>query len=576
LLKKYWDRYWKLFCLSIVCVGLEALASLLLPTIVSRIVDVGLVNNDLNYIVRSAGLMLAITVAGALMASSRNVIASIVSQKFGRDLRLDLYAKIQYLSVTSIDKMSRASLITRLTNDVTQIQNFANGLMRVFIKAPIVCIGCLVMSVILSLELSIPLMVILPIIGVLIYLNIKIGYPLFKKVQLAIDNINAIMREHLSGIRVVKAFNRQDYEEKRFAVKNEGLYGSSVTAMRMMAVFTPAIAFVVNIGIVAVLWRGGSMVGGGTLEVGKIIAFVNYLTQLIIYLNIITNVFNQLIRAFTSYERIKEVMDAGGEEAPAAAREEISPAAPKLEFKDVTFYYNSSGELPALRKISFRCGRGETVGVIGATGAGKTTLLNLILRFYRIDGGGPNEGAIYIDGIETGSMPAETLRGKIAWVPQESGLFTGTIKDNIRWGRKDATDGDVIRAAEAACAHEFISSFADGYDTMLGRGGVNLSGGQKQRVSIARALIKQPEILLLDDSTSSVDFTTERKIRENLKSLAGSLTCIVIAQRISQVRYADKIVVMDKGMISAVGSHDELIASSDVYREIYESQIDSL
>jgi len=460
------------------------------------------------------------------------------------------------------------------------VQNFANGLMRIYVKAPVVCIGCLVMAIMLSLQLSISLMIILPVISLLIFLNIKIGYPLFKKVQVAIDNLNAVMREYLSGVRVVKAFNRQSYEEERFDEKNEGLYTSSVKAMRMMAVFTPAIAFVVNMGIVAVLWFGGGMVFDGDLEVGKIIAFVNYLTQLIIYLNIISNVFNMLIRAFTSYERIKEVMVSGGPEALRAAdKNEAAPPQgdpPKLEFRNVTFYYNASGELPALNNISFSCGRGETVGIIGATGAGKTTLINLILRFYSLDGYRLNGGGIYLDGEETRNMPAGALRDKIAWAPQESSLFTGTIKENIRWGKKDASEDDLIRAAEASCAHDFISSFTDGYDTMLGRGGINLSGGQKQRISIARALIKEPEILLLDDSTSAVDFTTERKIRENFRKISGSLTCIIIAQRISSIRYADKIIVMDKGMAVAAGSHEELMESSSVYREIYESQIDEL
>lgn len=567
MLKKYWNNYWKLFCTAVFFVFLEAMCSLLQPTIVSKIIDVGVKNKDLNYVLRTGAFMVFITAAGSVMAISRNIISGKVSQKFARDLRYDLYKKIQYMSVEKIDALSRASLITRITNDVSQLQTFANGLMRVYVKAPILFIGALVMAVILSLQLSMIFVVLIPILGVLIFLNIKLGYPKFKKVQKSIDNINSTMREFLSGIRVVKAFNRSAYEENRFNRANLELNESATSAMRLISVFTPLLGLCINIGIVVVLWFGGVMVFNDDLEVGKIVAYINYMTQIFIYVQIILNIFNQLIRAMTSYDRVKEVMDI--EETEKLSGKELNDSLKgELEFKNVNFSYHDSSELDVLKNISFNCHMGETIGIIGSTGSGKTSIINLILGYYRA-----KSGKIFFNGQNIDDLNIHDLRSKIAYVPQEVHLFSGTIAENISWGKKDATEDEIEIAAKIAKAHDFIVSFPYGYDTYLGQQGVNLSGGQKQRISIARAVIKKPELLIMDDSTSAVDFSTESLIKKAINEYSNSITTIMIAQRIHSLSNADKIIVLDKGEISAIGTHNELLSTSELYKEIYRSQI---
>lgn len=567
MLKKYWNNYWKLFCTAVFFVFLEAMCSLLQPTIVSKIIDVGVKNKDLNYVLRTGAFMVFITAAGSVMAISRNIISGKVSQKFARDLRYDLYKKIQYMSVEKIDALSRASLITRITNDVSQLQTFANGLMRVYVKAPILFIGALVMAVILSLQLSMIFVVLIPILGVLIFLNIKLGYPKFKKVQKSIDNINSTMREFLSGIRVVKAFNRSAYEENRFNTANLELNESATSAMRLISVFTPLLGLCINIGIVVVLWFGGVMVFNDDLEVGKIVAYVNYMTQIFIYVQIILNIFNQLIRAMTSYDRVKEVMDI--EETEKLSGKELNDSLKgELEFKNVNFSYHDSSELDVLKNISFNCHMGETIGIIGSTGSGKTSIINLILGYYRA-----KSGKIFFNGQNIDDLNIHDLRSKIAYVPQEVHLFSGTIAENISWGKKDATEDEIEIAAKIAKAHDFIVSFPYGYDTYLGQQGVNLSGGQKQRISIARAVIKKPELLIMDDSTSAVDFSTESLIKKAINEYSNSITTIMIAQRIHSLSNADKIIVLDKGEVSTIGTHNELLSTSELYKEIYRSQI---
>ena len=567
MLKKYWNDYWKLFCIAVFFVFLEAMCSLLQPTIVSKVIDVGVKNKDLNYVLKTGSLMVFITAIGSIMAISRNIISGNVSQKFARDLRYDLYSKIQYMTIEKIDSLSRASLITRITNDVSQLQTFANGLMRIYVKAPILALGALIMAIFLSIQLSIVFIIITPILIVLVFLNIKLGYPRFKKVQLSIDNINSVMREFLSGIRVVKAFNRSDYEEDRFNTANAGLNTSAISAMRLMSIFTPFLGLCINIGIIAVLWFGGFMVFNDTIQVGKIVAYINYILQIFIYTQIILNIFNQLIRAMTSYDRVKEVMDVDDSEKPIKVNKE-SKTKGELEFKNVCFSYHDSSELDVLKDISFSCNMGETIGIIGSTGSGKTSIINLILGYYRA-----KAGEIFINGQNIDALDVHDLRSKIAYIPQEVHLFSGTILENISWGKKDATKDEIEIAAKIAQAHDFIKSFPYGYDTYIGQNGVNLSGGQKQRISIARAIIKKPEFLIMDDSTSAVDFATESLIKKAINEYSNSITTIMIAQRIHSISNADQIIVMDKGKISAIGDHWELLKNSSLYKEIYRSQI---
>lgn len=567
-LEKYIKKYWKLFALAVSCLMLEALCDLMQPTIMSKVVDKGVESKNMNYVIHYGALMLGVTVIGALAAIVRNIVSVNVSQRFGAELRGDLFKKIQGFSFDNINQFEGATLVTRLTNDVTQVQNFINGLMRIFVKAPLLCIGSIVMAVRLNPQMSLILVVIVPIIGLLIICSMKIGYPFYSKVQKSLDNVNSIIREYLSGVRVVKAFNRFDFEVNRFERQNDNLMDVSTRAMRVMTVFSPGIALIVNIGIVLVLWIGGIRVNTGKMQVGQIIAFINYMTQILNSLMMISMVFNMFVRAKASAERIWEVFLQENTISTSKNSENYLVDSGMVSFKDVSFSFLGTLGEPVIKNISFSCNSGETIGIIGSTGAGKSTLVNLIPRFYDVC-----EGSIEIDDIDIRKIEAEKLRDEIAIVPQKTMLFIGNIIENIRWGKEDASAEEVEKAARISEAHEFISAFPEGYNTILGQGGVNLSGGQKQRISIARALVKKPKILILDDCTSAVDVSTEFKIREQLKSYINNLTCFIIAQRITSVMGADKIIVLEDGKIVGQGSHEVLIKDCDVYRDIYRSQI---
>lgn len=565
---KYVKKYWKPFCVSIMFLMFEALCDLALPTIMSKIVDQGVKTKDLNLVLSFGGIMLIVTAIGAIAATGRNIVSSNVSQKFGAELRYDLFKKVQSFSFDNINKFETASLMTRLTNDVTQVQNFTHGMMRIFVKAPITGIGSIIMATMLNPPMAMILLGIIPIIAFLIYMSIKIGYPFFSKVQRNLDKVNAVMREYLSGVRVVKAFNRFEYEMSRFEKANEDFTNVSIKATRIMAVFSPSITLTVNIGIVIVLWLGGDRVNRGSMQVGQVIAFINYMTQILFSLVMISHVFNMFVRAKASAERIGEVFD---EQNSMKIKENAIDSANvkgRIDFEQVSFSYEGNAGEPVLKDVSFTCMPGETIGIIGSTGSGKSSLISLIPRFYDV-----NSGNVKVDGVDVRDMDVKTLREKIAVVPQKTTLFTGSIMDNIKWGKEDASSDDIEKAAEVSQAHYFISKFPEGYNTLLGQGGVNLSGGQKQRVSIARALIRRPEILILDDSTSAVDVATESSIRHALKEYSKGLTCLIIAQRITSVMNADKIIVLDNGKVIGIGNHEELMNVCDIYKDIFRSQI---
>ncbi|QQZ08888.1 ABC transporter ATP-binding protein [Heyndrickxia vini] len=566
-LNKYIKKYWLPFCLAVLFLTFEAVSDLLQPTIMSKIIDNGVANKDLDYVFKYGGIMLLVTAFGALAASARNVISGIVSQNFGSELRSDLFRKIQALSFKSIDKFDRASLVTRLTNDVTQVQVFVNGLMRIFVKAPLLCIGGLIMATHLNVHLSVVLAVIVPMVALIIILNMKISFPFFIKVQKALDKVNGMMREYLSGVRVVKAFNRFDYEVNKFSKANDEFQEKSTSAIRIMAIFSPVIMLIVNLGIVAVLWIGGIRVGNGSLQAGTVIAFTNYMTQILFSLMMISMVFNMFVRAKASAARIGEVFDEKND-MTWNNEEKESHVKGRIDFDHVSFSYDEAAGEPILRNLTFSCLPGETVGIIGSTGSGKSSLIGLIPRFYDA-----TSGTIKVNGEDIKQVNPKTLRGKIAIVPQKSTLFTGSVIENIRWGKEDATMEEIERAAKMAQAHDFVMESPEKYETKLGQGGVNFSGGQKQRLSIARALVKQPEILILDDSTSALDMVTESKLKESLKKYANGLTCLIIAQRITSIMDADKIIVLDNGEITGIGTHENLLMNSSVYQEIYKSQI---
>lgn len=567
-LNKYIKKYRSLFCAALFFLTIEALCDLLQPTIMSKIVDVGVANKDMNYVLRMGGLMLLVTAVGAGGAVTRNFLATNVSQRFGRDLRSDLFKKVQGFSFDNIDKFNNASLVTRLTNDVTQVQNFANGLMRIFVKAPLVGIGSIIMAVLLNPRMALVLIAVVPVVSLLIYISMRIGYPYFSKIQRALDRVNGVMREYLSGIRVVKAFNRFDYETARFEKTNEELSDVSIKAMRVMAIFTPGITLSVNFGIIVILLLGGIRVNDGGIQVGQIIAFTNYMTQVLFSLMMISNIFMTFVRAKASSERLAEVFETENSMPVVEMPVNASELKGRIDFEEVYFSYSSTAGEPVLKNLSFTCMPGETIGIIGSTGSGKSSLINLIPRFYDA-----TSGTVKVDGVDVRQLDPKELRDKIAVVPQKSTLFTGTLLDNIRWGNENASLEEVEAAAAIAEAHNFITSFPEGYDTKIGQGGVNLSGGQKQRVSIARALVKNPEVLILDDSTSAVDVATEAKIREALKNYSSNLTCIIIAQRITSVMTADRIIVLDNGKIAGLGTHEELIQSCEIYQDIFRSQL---
>jgi ATP-binding cassette subfamily B protein len=547
---------------------LEAVCDLLQPTIMSRIVDVGVAQRDLNYVLSTGGLMLGVTAIGAVAATMRNLLSTYVSQNFGAQLRSDLFKKVQSLSFENIDRFDRASLVTRLTNDVNQVQVFVNGMMRIFVKAPLTCIGGLIMATQLNPRLAVVLAVVVPIVGLFIYLNMKIGFPFFMKVQQSLDRVNGVMREYLSGVRVVKAFNRFDFEVDKFSHANEELQTKSISATRVMSIFSPAIMLTVNLGIVAVLWMGGLAAEQGDMQVGHIIAFTNYMTQILFSLMMISMVFNMFVRAKASAGRIGEVF---AEENRMTWKEQESlrgDGKGRIDFEHVSFSYEGGHGESVLKDITFSCLPGETVGIIGSTGSGKSSLVGLIPRFYDA-----TKGTVRVDGVDVREVDPKLLREKMAIVPQKTVLFTGTVKENIRWGKDEASDEEMELAARMAQAHDFIERTPDGYQARVGQGGINFSGGQKQRLSIARALVRKPEILILDDSTSAVDVATETKIKEALREYAQGLTCLLIAQRITSVMDADKIVVLDQGELVGIGTHESLLKDCRVYQEIFQSQI---
>lgn len=567
-LNKHIKIYGKKFLIALMFLTVEAVCDLLQPTIMSKIIDYGVARKNMDYVLFMGMMMLLVTAAGATGAVIRSIVSSRVSQSFGARLRGDLFKNIQSLSFDNLDDIESATLITRLTSDINQVQNFAHGMMRIFVKAPILCVGSLIMAAMINPSMALILLALVPVIGSIIYINLKVGYPFFMNIQKSLDKVNEVVREYLTGVRVVKAFNSFEYEIKRFKKANSELAKASIKGMRVMAVFFPIISISVNIGIILVLWLGAGQVNSGNMHVGQIIAFINYMTQILFSLIMLSHVFNMFIRAKASAERIGEVFSQGpGLICPIDA---INPdnIRGKVEFDDVTFSYKGTEGEPVLKNISFVCNPGETVGIIGSTASGKTSMINLIPRFYD-----PNSGSVKVEDIDIRHMNQEVLRKIIALVPQKVTLFSGTILENIRWGNETVSISEIEDAVRAAQAHDFIMSFPKGYDTILGQGGVNLSGGQKQRISIARALVRKPAILLLDDCTSALDMVTEVNLRAGIKNYLGNITCFLVTQRITAVMNADKIIVLDNGKISSMGNHEELMKNCGIYKDIYHSQI---
>ncbi len=563
LVLQYIRKHLGIFLLSMFFLSIEAMADLLQPTFMAHIVDDGVKSADFQQILRYGAIMLGIAAAGAVGAVMRNLFASRTSQTIARELRSDMYRKVQTLSLENIDRLQPSSIITRITNDVTLIQEFINGMMRIMVKAPITCVGAIILIVVQTPR-QIPMMVvILAIAGILIAANMKIGYPRFGKLQKALDRLNNVSREFLSSIRVVKAFNAEKQEREKFEEASQNLAGAGVSAMQVMAVFSPLINLTVNMGIVVLLWLSQSQ---DSAEIGRLMASVNYMTQVLFALGMVTNILNTAVRAMASSSRISEIL----EEQPAQKTAE-NPLETEMNgaitFSDVSFAYAGAGR-EALQHICFSVTPGETIGITGPTGSGKSTLVNLVPRFYDA-----TEGQVLLGGVDVTLMDPGKLRRAVAVVPQKALLFSGTIGENMRWGNERAEQPEIKHAAEIACADEFIHASEKGYDTLLGQGGVNLSGGQKQRLALARALVCNPRILILDDCTSALDAETEATVLAGLRRQLAGVTVLLISQRISTVMQTDRILCLENGKVQGFGTHAELMAACSTYRAIYQSQI---
>jgi ATP-binding cassette subfamily B multidrug efflux pump len=567
-LLKYLKPYWFSAILAPLLMVLEVAMDLMQPRMIQRIVDEGIAQLDLNVVIQTGLLMIGLALLGAVGGVGCTVFSMIASQGFGTDLRSALFRKVQSLSFGNLDKLETGQIITRLTNDVTQVQEVVSMMLRIMVRAPLILVGSVILAILTSPRLAFLLVVLGPIALVVLVWAINRAYPLYSEVQRRLDKLNTVMQENLAGVRVVKAFVRAVHEIRRFGAANDSLMAQTVHAARTVAVTGPATMLALNLGVVGAVWFGGLQVTYGEMKTGELIAFINYLMRTLMSLTFVSMLVMRAARAEASAERIQEVLDSEPDvQDKSDALETFAPQG-RVAFENVTFSYDSDRHDPVLKGISFVAEPGQTVAVLGATGSGKSSLIHLIPRFYDV-----TDGKITIDGADVRDVSEAALRHNIGVALQESVLFTGTIRDNIRYGRPDATDEEVIAAAKAAQAHDFITQFPNGYDSEVGQRGVNLSGGQKQRIAIARALLVQPTVLILDDSTSSVDVETEVKIQDALEDLMRDRTSFVIAQRISTVLKADKILVLDDGRIAAEGRHGELLASSPIYREIYDSQL---
>ncbi|SFS78878.1 ABC transporter ATP-binding protein [Paenibacillus sp. 453mf] len=546
---------------------LQSLSDLFLPTLMSDIVNFGIPEGDVPYIWKIGGVMLIVALLGTLCSILVSFLSSQVTGKFARDLRSRLFRHVENFSLHEFDQVGTASLITRTTNDITQVQNVLLMMLRMMISAPLMFIGGLIMAISQDAKLSVVLVVSLPILAGAIALIAFKGLPLFKAIQKKLDRLNLVLREQLTGIRVIRSFNRTGYEKERFTEANGDLTDTAIKVNKIMAFMMPVMMLVMNFSVIAIIWFGGLRINTGEIQVGNMMAFIQYAMQIMFSLLMVSIIFVMLPRAAASAARINEVLTMKPELADPTVSKPAGKLHGTLEFDNVSFKYPGAEEY-ALKDISFTAQPGEITAIIGGTGSGKSTLLAMIPRFYDV-----TEGSVRVNGMDVRDVAQQELRSKIGYVPQKAVLFTGTIADNIRYGKKDATEEEIRHAAEVAQAAEFISGMEDGYESMISQGGSNVSGGQKQRLSIARALVRRPEIYVFDDSFSALDYKTDAKLRAALVDETVNSTVIIVAQRVSTVRDADRILVMDEGVIVGSGTHDELLRNSEVYREIVSSQL---
>ncbi|WP_214625961.1 ABC transporter ATP-binding protein [Paenibacillus agaridevorans] len=559
---------------------IQSLSELYLPTLMADIVNRGVIEGDKPFIWRMGGYMLLITLLGTTVSILASLYASKISSGFGRIVRGKVFQHAEHFSLQEFDRIGTASLITRTTNDINQVQQVLMMMLRLMVMAPMMCIGGIIMALYKDAELTLVLLVALPVLAGAIWLITSKGMPYFKAIQKKLDRLNLVLREGLTGIRVIRSFNRTAHENERFTEANADLMQTSIKVNQIMAVMMPVMMLIMNLSTIAIVYFGGLRIDNGAMGVGDLMAFIQYAMQIMFSLLMFSMMFVMVPRAAASAARINEVLelepsvtdiDNVSTTAQAVSVGDAKEASPGIggvvEFIKVSFSYPGA-EMPALSDISFQAGRGEITAIIGGTGSGKSTLIHLIPRFFDVAG-----GCVRVGGKDVREWTQEELRERIALVPQKAVLFSGTVAENIRYGKEDATDEEIRRAAEIAQALDFVSAMPDGFDSVLSQGGTNVSGGQKQRLSIARALVRKPEVYLFDDSFSALDYKTDAKLRSALRAETADAAVLIVAQRVSTVMDADRIIVLDEGRIAGIGTHKELMETSGVYREIVSSQL---
>lgn len=565
LLKRLVSYKWAVL-MVLLFVFAQSLADLFLPTLMADIIDNGVVTGDTGYIWRMGGIMLGVTGLGALAAVVASFYSSKAAMGFGRDLRRCVFNHVERFSLEEFDRIGTASLITRTTNDITQVQQVIIMMLRMVVSAPIMFVGGLIMATSKDATLSLVIVAAMPVLVLSIFLIFWKAMPLFKMVQKRLDRLNLVLRENLTGIRVIRAFNREKEEQVRLTEANERLTDVSIKVNQIMAFLMPVMMLVMNLTVVGVIWFGGIRIDNGAMQIGDLMAFIQYVMQIMFALVMASVMFIMVPRASVSANRINEVLEMNpslNDDGTKTADVEKGT----LEFDHVTFFYPGAEE-PALSNVSFSANPGEVTAVIGGTGAGKSTLVNLIPRFYDV-----TSGTIRVNGVDVQAVPQEELRSKIGFVPQKALLFTGTIAENIRYGKADATAEEIAHAASIAQANDFIEKMPDGYEAVIEQGGSNVSGGQKQRLSIARALVRKPDLYVFDDSFSALDFKTDAALRKALKEETKDATVLIVAQRVSTIMDADRIIVLEEGTVAGIGTHEELFATNAVYQEIVKSQL---
>ncbi len=572
-MKKYWKYikpYLSSFIIAPILMIVEVIGEVVLPKLMANIINNGAANKDIPYIIGMGICMVIVAVLMMIGGTGAAFFAAKASIGFASDLRSDVFAKVQKFSFANLDKFNTGSLVTRLTNDITQVQNLINMSLRMMLRAPGMLIGALIMAFVMNRQLAMVVLVVIPILVFLIGMVIRTAFPRFGIMQKKLDKLNSTVQEILTNVRVIKSFVRDGYEEEKFAKANEDLKESSLNAFKVVILNMPIMSLMMNATTLAVVWFGGNQILAGEMPVGDLTAFTTYIVQILMSLMMLAMILLQSSRALASLSRIREVLDTQvdlTDEGCALPDKKVEKG--NVEFKNVSFRYYKDNKEPVLDNISFSVEAGQILGIIGSTGCGKTTLVQMIPRLYDAD-----EGEVLVDGINVKDYSLENLREGVGMVLQKNVLFSGSIMENLMWGDHNASVEEIREAAMAAQAAPFIEGFTEGYETELGQGGVNVSGGQKQRLCIARALLKKPKILILDDSTSAVDTATEAKIRESFGNALKDTTKIIIAQRISSVMEADRIMVLDEGQIVGFGHHEELLASCEAYQEIYYSQMD--